>query len=173
MKTTSTVTTNKTTATALDQKAIAGIQKYFASMKSIVLGGTTYTPATLKAAFQAEVDAIAALDTAKAQLKQHVADTTETRENTQALRSLLGSYLLASNGAGDVQMLADFGLNTPKSRGPRTAEAKAQAQAKARTTREAKKAALKNASASLAAGPATPPVVATAASVSLPPAKTP
>jgi hypothetical protein len=59
---------NKTTALALNEKVATGVDKYFSKMKSILIGGTTYTPTTLKAVLTAENDASKAVDSTRAQL---------------------------------------------------------------------------------------------------------
>ena len=153
---------NKTTAKDLDRTAIAGVQKYLASVTKITLGSIDYTPATLQAAFQAEIDAITASDALRSQWMQQVVDTAKVREKTRALRAILKGYLLATYGAEALQMLGDFGMKVPKNRGPRTAKAKAESQDKARKTRNAKKAALEALT--------SPPVVPAAASPSTTPA---
>jgi hypothetical protein len=42
---------NKNTAQALDKKAIQGVDKYFAKVKTMTIAGTSYTPAALNAVF--------------------------------------------------------------------------------------------------------------------------
>ena len=133
---------NKKTALGLDQKAIAAVGKYFANVTKVTLLGTDYTAPTLMGAFQAEVDAVNALDAGQAQMKQQVATTLGVRVKTRALRAALRKFILGAYGATAVQMLEDFGMSLPKNTGPKTAEAKAKAAAKAKATREARKAAL-------------------------------
>src|ERR1700681_4519283 len=102
------------TALALDQKAIAGVTKYFANVGKLTLLGTDYTPATLTAKLQVEIDALHALDAGKAQLKQQVATTQGVRGSMRALRAALRKYILGAYGATAVQMLEDFGMPVPK-----------------------------------------------------------
>jgi hypothetical protein len=52
----------------LDQKIIDGVDKYFAKVKTLTLAGTVYTPKSLKAVLQAEIDATKSLASAKAQI---------------------------------------------------------------------------------------------------------
>jgi hypothetical protein len=141
---------NKTTAKDLDQAAIAGIQKYLASVPKVTLAGVDYTPVTLVGALQTEVDALTALDGAKAQWKQQVADAQKVRVKTRSLRAVLRSYILTTFGQEAIKMLGDFGMKVPKNLGARSAEAKAKAAEKALATRRAKAAALKNAEQALA-----------------------
>ena len=151
---------NKNTAQALDKKAIQGVDKYFAKVKTMTIAGTSYTPAALNAVFQAEIDALEALDTSHTQYQQQVSDTREARAKAVATRAGLRAYVLATYGAAAVQMLGDFGMSSPKSKGPRTAQAKADGVAKGQDTRKARKAMeqqLSTAGASPTAAPATPP----------------
>jgi hypothetical protein len=133
---------NRVTVVVLDQKIIAGVDKYFSTMGKLTVGGTDFTPATLKAKLQSEIDAESALDALKAQCTQVVATTKGVRMQMRTLRAALKKYILGSFGPEALQMLADFGMTVPKNVGPRTAEAKAESQKKAAITREAKKKAL-------------------------------
>lgn len=134
-------TPNKTTAQALNQKAIAGIDTYFGHIKTLMLSGANVTPADLKATLQAEIDADTAVDKVQAQYTQQVVAAKLARSKARASRKSLKAYVLANYGAASVQMLKDLGIPVPKPLGPQTAEAKAQAAAKATATRKAKKAA--------------------------------
>ena len=129
---------NKNTALATDQKAIQGVDKHFAKIKSLVLAGVSYTPASLKALFQAEIDACNALDQSRAQMKEQVATTRTARANASAGRKNLKAYVLGNYGANAVQVLEDFGLSVPKASGPKTVEAKAGAILQAKATRKAR-----------------------------------
>ena len=133
---------NRVTAVVIDQKIIAGVDKYLSTIAKLTVGGTDFTPATLKAKLQSEIDAETALDALKAQCKQVVANTKAVRKQLRALRASLKKYILGSYGAEAVQMLADFGMNVPKNVGPRTVEAKAESHKKAAITRAAKEKAL-------------------------------
>jgi len=159
---------NKTTAKDLDLTAIAGIKKYLSNVPKLTLGGTDYTPATLQAALQAEVDAITVVDGLRSQWMQQVADTAKVRVNARALRALIKKYILTTYGAEALQMLGDFGMKAPKNIGPRTVAAKAEAHKKATATRKAKKAALDAVKA--ANGATSAPAVTPAASVTTTPA---
>ena len=128
---------SQTTAQALDLKIQAAVDKYFANATQMVIAGTTYTPTTLKAGFQAEIDADKAADSAKAVAKQQVANAKVARTNAGALRKSLRTYILGNYGANAVTMLEDFGM-APKAKSPATAATKAQAQVKAKATRKAR-----------------------------------
>jgi hypothetical protein len=118
----------------------------------VTVAGTDYTPTTLKAKLQSEIDAVNALDALKAQCKQSVATTKGVRMQMRSFRASLKKFILGTFGQNAVQVLEDFGMSVPKNLGPRTAEAKAESQKKAKATRAAKKKALEGvASASAAA----------------------
>jgi hypothetical protein len=111
----------KTTAQSLDQQATDDVTKYFAHVKPLTLAGTTYTPAVL----EAEIAANKAVDENEAQLRQQVVAAKLARAKALAARTGLKAYILGNSGADAVQMLTDFGIPVPKSRGPRTARSKA------------------------------------------------
>jgi hypothetical protein len=132
-------TPSKNTALALNQKAIAGVDTYFAHVKTLTLAGTSYTPKDLQAVLQAEIDADKAVDTVQAQYTQQVVAAKLARSKGRAVRKSLKAYVLANYGATAVQMLKDLGIPVPKPLGPRTAQSKAQAADKATATKKAKK----------------------------------
>jgi hypothetical protein len=128
---------NKNTALATNQKAILGVGKHFAKVKTLTLAGASFTPGGLKGLFQAEIDANNALDASRAQMTEQVASTQAVRAKANTARKGLRAYILGNFGSKAVQVLEDFGMSPPKPKGPRTAEAKAASAAKARATREA------------------------------------
>jgi hypothetical protein len=128
---------NKTTARALNQKAVQGIDKYFAKVTSLTIGGVAYTPDTLKAVLEAEIDASDVVDAARAQLQQQVAAPRVARAKAYAVRGSLRTYILGAYGAAAVQMLGDFGMPVPK-RPIKTVDVKAEAVKKAKATRAAR-----------------------------------
>jgi hypothetical protein len=132
---------NKQTAQALNQKAIAGIDTYFAHVKTLTLAGASTTPAALKATLQAEIDANSAADKAHGQYLQQVVAAKLARSNGRAARKNLKAYVLGNYGSEAVQMLKDLGIPVPKP-ASRTAQSKAKASAKAVATREAKEEAI-------------------------------
>jgi hypothetical protein len=129
---------NKTTALALNQKAAEGVTKYFAAGSSLLIDGTTYTPASLTAVLEAETDSSLAVDAARAHLAALVATHRRAKASARTLRMKLRGYILASYGTGAVQMLGDFGMTAPKPLGRRPAQVKADAVAKANATRRAR-----------------------------------
>ena len=131
-------TPNQNTAVALDQKAIVGVSKHFAKVKHLTLAGTSFTTATLKAVFQAEIDATQSLDTARTQMKQQVATARAARAKAREARRLLRAYVLGNYGPAAVQMLEDLGLSVPKPKSRATVSTKADALVKAKATRKAR-----------------------------------
>ena len=129
---------NKTTALALNKKISEGVDKYFSKVKSLTVGGTTYTPKSLMAVLNAENDASSAVDSTRAQLENQVVTHRSAKVTAAALRSALKVYILGNYGKKAVQMLGDFGMSAPKATGKRTVEAKVQAVALAKATRGAR-----------------------------------
>jgi hypothetical protein len=129
---------NKNTALALDQKAVAGVDKYFATVGTLTIAGTSYTPAALKAVFQADIDATVATDTGKAQQKQQVAVQKAARAKAQAARKALKAHILGNFGPAAITMLEDFGIPVPKPAGKKTVASKAKGVANAKATRVAR-----------------------------------
>jgi hypothetical protein len=132
---------NKQAAQALNQKAIAGIDTYFAHVKTLTLAGTNTPPAALKATLQAEIDADEAVDKAHAQYTQQVLAANLARSNGRAARKNLKAYVFGNYGSAAVQMLKDLGIPVPKT-ASRTVQSKAQAAEKAASTRKAKEEAI-------------------------------
>jgi hypothetical protein len=154
---------SKTTALEQNQKAIEGVDKYLAHTKTLVVAGTSYTPASLKAVLQAEIDGNKSVDSDRAQYKQQVVAARQARAKGRAVRKGLKGYLLTNFGSDAVQTFEDFGFTPPKTP-VRTAKSKAQAVDKAVATREAKKEAI-------ATHVATPPTPPAPAAVTTTPAK--
>ncbi len=113
---------DKATAVSADQAVIAGVDKYFASAQPVRLGGTAFTPAGLKAVFQAEIDALRELTELRAALAQKVADTAVIRDYAFSMRAALRTYILTVYGPDALQMVGDFGMTVPKKRALEAAE---------------------------------------------------
>ena len=157
---------NKTTALALNEQAIGGIEKYLAHVKQLTIAGTTFTPADLTAALQAEIDAEKSLVEGKAQYKQQVVAAELARSKGRATRKLIKTYVLSNFGVANVQTLENFGIPVPKPIGARTVQSKAQAADKATATRKARKEAIASIDAPAPEAPSAPgPVTPAAASV--------
>lgn len=156
---------DKPTAKDLATKAMRGVDKYFAGLTSLSLMGASFTQASLKAVFQADIDATNTAEAGHTQWRQQVATQKATRAKTRAVRKALKNYLLGAYGADAVAVLEDFGFSPPKSPGRKTVKAKAAGIAKAEATRQARhtmgkkqKKLVKGAPASpSASNPATPP----------------
>jgi hypothetical protein len=161
---------DKQTAQALNQKAIAGIDTYFAHVKTLTLAGTKTPPVDLKATFQAEIDADVAADKAHAEYTQQVVAAKLARSKGRAARKNLKAYVLANYGSEAVQMLKDLGISAPKP-ASRTAESKAQAAEKAVATRKAKKDAIASIAAARQASPIGATATPTPAAVTVTPPK--
>ena len=132
------VKSNKQTALALGKKAIEGVDKHFAKVKTMTIAGVTHTPKDLKAALQAEVDAIQVVDASRAQLAEQVAAGRTALSKGRALRTALRTYVLGTYGTEAVAMLQDFGMSPPKPRGRASVATKAEALVKSKATREAR-----------------------------------
>jgi len=150
---------------ALDQKAIAATDKYLANLGQTAIAGTIYTAITLKAVFQADMDATNALAATRAQVKQQMVTQKAARAKVVAVRAGLRTYILGTAGAGAVAMLDDFGMKPPAIP-KKTAQVKAEAAVAAAATRaenkpmtkkERKAAAKAKAAAVVAPAPALPP----------------
>ena len=129
---------NKNTALALNQSVIEGVDKHFAKVKTLTLAGASYTPTTLKALLQAEIDGIKSIDVGRAQVKEQVATHRETQAKAYEARAALRAYILGTAGAKAVGMLQDFGMSAPKPKGRKTVAVKAEAITKSLATREAR-----------------------------------
>jgi hypothetical protein len=129
-----------TVQSARATSAIAGIQKYFSTTASLVLAGTTYTPAQVIALLQAFADALKALMALHALLKTNVGQVRAQRTQVDKILQALATYVDNLFGS-DPGKLADFGLS-PRKVGVKTAATKASSAAKSKATRLAKKTAL-------------------------------
>jgi hypothetical protein len=172
---------NKTTALALNKKISEGVDKHFSKVKSLTVGGTTFTPKSLLAVLNAENDASSEVDSTRVQLEDQVATHRAAKAKAKALRSALKVYILGTYGKQAVQVLGDFGMSVPKPTGKLTPKAKVQAVAQGQATREARhtmgknqKALIKGVVPSTATTAATPSSSAPAATpVQVAPAATP
>ena len=120
-----------------EQNLIAGLKKHAATLPSLTYAGVTVPTTTIITTLQSRIDARtntatnratwqAVVQTERATIAQSKATVSGTR---QALKVMF---------AGQIEMLADFGLKLPKPRTPLTTEEKAAAKAKADATRAAR-----------------------------------
>jgi hypothetical protein len=156
--------TSKADRSDRNRKAIAGVQKHYASTQAIILDGVSYTPANIEKALQGSIDAADATTAAGAVFHKAVAD--EKSANVMAdtvYRGLVafvtGQFKTSPN------TLADFGI-VPLTRQTPAAATVASAVVKRAATRAARhtmgkrqKASIKGTVSSTA--PATPPAAAT------------
>jgi len=132
----STSKASKATTSARIQALIAGLQKR-APNGSFTLGNTAFTTATLVQLFTGLANAIAASIAARASAKEAVAAERAERAKVSPTLVALTRVLLATYGNA-AQILADFGLEPPKARAPKTSVENAAAAAKAKATRSAR-----------------------------------
>jgi hypothetical protein len=118
------------------QALIAGTLKHFPS-SNFTLGGTAFTTASLVTLLQGLATAMSALIAAHANVKDAMAALASVESNVNPpMRAYVKLVRAAFNSA--TQTLADFGLQPPKARAPRTSEQNAAAAAKAKATRAAR-----------------------------------
>jgi len=134
----SSITSKSSHATVLAfvQALVAGTNKHFPN-GSFTLGGATYTTATLVQLFQSYGDAFAAVDAAHAQTKDAVLALRAAKAKMGPVILAYKRWLLSTFGTA-TQTLADFGVQPPKARTPRTSEQNAAAAAKRQATRKAR-----------------------------------
>jgi poly-gamma-glutamate capsule biosynthesis protein CapA/YwtB (metallophosphatase superfamily) len=121
-------------------QAISGIQKYLATMSSMVIAGATYTPVQLEALLQAYATTVTALSLQHAQLHTSVVNAKAQATQVDELLTALETFVVSMFGR-NAEQITEFGF-TPHKVTVLTAAEKAAAKAKAAATRKAKKAAL-------------------------------
>ncbi len=129
---------SKADLVASNAKAMAAVDKYLSNIGPMTFDGTSYTPASLKAVFQADTDAINAADAQHTQWKQLLLTVALTHKNVAAMRRWLRGFVLSFFGSQAPAVLGDFGLPTPKARTAKSVVTKAVAVAKMRATRKAR-----------------------------------
>jgi hypothetical protein len=128
--------TNKATALALVQALIAGTQKRFPNGQ-FTLGNTAYTTASLVQTLQRLADALTALDTAHASVKDGVAALQATEKSVGPVIRDYRMFLRATFSNATVE-LGDFGMQPAKVRQPLVTEKRVIATAKLKATRAAR-----------------------------------
>jgi len=118
------------------QALIAGTKKYFPN-GSFTLGNVAYTTATLIQAFQDLVNALVALNAAKASVKDALKTVSDTTAKVGPVIRDYKRFVLAAFGDA-TQQLGDFGMQPPKARKPLDSEQRAAVTAKVRATRAAR-----------------------------------
>jgi hypothetical protein len=113
----------------------AGIDRYVTT--NVTIGGVTYTPAQLKAVFQAHTTALQTSDGAHEAWQSEVLAATAAGKTPAAVYGSLRSYLVGLYGKTAVTTLAASGMTAPKTTTP-TVAVKAAAAVKRSATRTAR-----------------------------------
>jgi hypothetical protein len=124
---------NKPTVKTRNNGVIAGIDKHVTGGATI--GGDEYTPQTLKAVFAEHNVAIDAADALHKQWQDQVNVMRAAAKRANTVYLLLHSFLLGQYGNDANAVLNDFGMKTPKPKGPQTVKTKSAAVAKRAATR--------------------------------------
>jgi hypothetical protein len=132
----STTKTNRTVTSGKDQLIIAGIQKDLSTTKSIPLGATTYTPATLTTFIQSRIDAANEVITAKAAWQSAAKAYLALNAQANVVVHDLKQFVIGLFGA-EANQLSDFGF-TPRKKTVLTPAQKVAAAAKRAATRKAR-----------------------------------
>jgi hypothetical protein len=115
---------------------VGGLQKNFPN-GGFTIGNTAYTTASLVQLLESLADAITAVNAAQANARDAAAALRSAKATVgPTLRALRRILVLMFSGS--TPTLADFGLEPPKARAPRTSVEKAAAAAKAEATRKAR-----------------------------------
>jgi hypothetical protein len=128
-------TENKNALQAKEQQALVGIDKVFTAGTTLTFKGTSYTPATMKAAISADLAAAATTATAKAAVTVAVTNEKATRTTATQILTFIRDYILLTAGSDAVSTLQLFGLTPPKTP-TKTVKIKANAVARGAETRK-------------------------------------
>jgi hypothetical protein len=102
---------------------ILGLERRFTPRTILVLERNRYTTRQLVRLFQSQVDALAEIDRAKAQLKVALAKERAIAKRVAAMTAMLKQLVSARFGV-NVGSWGDFGWTLPEKPGPKTVEAK-------------------------------------------------
>jgi hypothetical protein len=114
--------------------AIAGLKKTFAPGEAMVVGGIECTRDEIIADLQAHVDALRAVDAARAAYRGAVGRERDAARAAAAWLARVKLFLLANHG-GNEAVLSAFGWKAPKKPGPKTVASKLQGVRRAEETR--------------------------------------
>jgi hypothetical protein len=128
---------SKSQVAALAGQLIAGTANVLTSTPSVVLLGSSYTPAQIASKLQSIVTLRSDVDAAKAATKAKLAAEASQSPALRDLMVAFESYLRGAYGS-QPDVLAQFGLQPKKVRTPATVAAKAVAVAKRAATRVAR-----------------------------------
>jgi hypothetical protein len=120
-----------------EQNLIAGLEKHATTLPSLMFAGVAVPTTTIITTLQSRIDARMNTATNRATWQAVVQAETATIAQSKAMVSGTRQALKVMF-AGQIEMLADFGLKPPKPRTPLTTEEKAAAKAKADATRAAR-----------------------------------
>jgi hypothetical protein len=127
---------NKSKTIDRDRQTIAGIQKYYSTVPSIVLDGVSYAPAEIVKVLQDQLDRLDASAAAQGVYRKAVVDERSASAKANTLyrvfrRRVLNDYKTSHD------VLGEFGLLLPEKQVP-NAETKAKAVEKRDATRKAR-----------------------------------
>jgi len=128
---------NKPTNIDKNRQAIAGIQKHFANVPTLLLDGVQTPTQSVVAALQAAIDAIDVTRAAETARHTAVAAEQAAKAKAAALRAALKILVFNQLGA-TTDAVTDFGFAKPKKARTPTVAVKAEAVAKRATTRAAR-----------------------------------
>jgi hypothetical protein len=149
---------SKTTRAARVQNVVAGIQKYFLKLPSILLGEVQYAPADLVKLLEADLAADRLTTDDRAKLIADAEAARGSHSTVDPILRLLRMFVVAqfSDDPNAAQRLGDFGYS-PRKVPTRTTGAKAVAAQKGRATKAKKEAAIRAATATPAVAPVEKP----------------
>jgi hypothetical protein len=130
---------SKTNRAARVQKVVAGLQKYFLNLPSILIGNVSYTPTDLIQLLATDVAADTLTTSDRAKLTADAEAARSTHQKIDPILRLLKMFVVAqfTDDPDAADKLGDFGYS-PRKVPTRTAAAKAQAAQKADATRVAR-----------------------------------
>jgi hypothetical protein len=129
--------TNRATLQNRCRNAISGVKKDLSSVTTITLEGVDYTPTTLIALLQSDIDLGDATVTARAAWLLAVQKERAKHALIIGVLTALKAYVIQKFGSGAVDTQADFGFS-PKKTVVKTVATKAEAATKALATRQAR-----------------------------------
>ena len=128
---------SKGTVAALATQLIAGTQKHFATIVTLMFASGSFTPAQVVAQLQQLATLRTDVETARAALQAKLAaETVQAPALLTFMRAFVQFVKTTFSKSPDV--LADFGLQPNKAKTPLTVEQKAAAAAKSKATRSAR-----------------------------------
>jgi hypothetical protein len=124
---------------AREQKVLAGVDKYFSNIGSLMLGGTAMSPADVKKVLADDLLAQAAAVAQHGQYLVMVQAARLTRAKVRALLKLLRTFIILQFGSNVAAVLEEFGFPVAATHpAKRTVKAKAQQVQKSLATRAAR-----------------------------------